>query len=58
MLLKDYIPNLDKKYKELSFSGISFDSSKISKRNIFLLSKGISLMEINILMLLLRMVQQ
>ena len=40
MLLKDYIPNLDKKYKEISFSGISFDSSKISKRNIFFAIKG------------------
>ena len=40
MLLKDYIPNIDKKFSRISFSGISFDSSKIRKDNIFFAIKG------------------
>jgi len=40
MFLKDYIPQLDKKYNKLSFSGISFDSSKVKKNNIFFAIKG------------------
>ena len=40
MLLKDYIPNIDKKYREVFFSGISFDSSKVKKNNIFFAIKG------------------
>ena len=41
MLLKDYIPNVNKKFKNLFFSGISFDSSKVKKNNIFFAIKGI-----------------
>ena len=40
MLLKDYIPNIDKKFRELFFSGISFDSSKVKKNYIFFAVKG------------------
>ncbi|MBD1141012.1 UDP-N-acetylmuramoyl-L-alanyl-D-glutamate--2,6-diaminopimelate ligase [Pelagibacterales bacterium SAG-MED39] len=40
MLLKDYIPNLNKKYNDVFFSGISFDSSKVKKDNIFFAIKG------------------
>ena len=40
MLLKDYIPNLSKKFKKVFFSGISFDSSKVKKGNIFFAIKG------------------
>ena len=41
MFLKDYIPNLNKKYDDIYFSGISFDSAKIKKDNIFFAIKGI-----------------
>ena len=41
MLLKDYIPNVNKKFKNLFFSGISFDSSNVKKNNIFFAIKGI-----------------
>ena len=44
MLLKDYIPNINKKHGNLSFSGISFDSSKTKKDDIFLLLKAQKLM--------------
>ena len=40
MQLKDYIPNLKKKYREVFFSGISFESSKIKKNNIFFAIEG------------------
>ena len=43
MLLKDYIPNIDKKYREVFFSGISFNSSKVKKNNIFFAIKGSSI---------------
>ena len=40
MQLRDYIPNIKKKYSEIFFSGISFDSSKVKKNNIFFAIKG------------------
>ena len=40
MLLKDYIPNINKKYKDIFFSGISFSTSKVKKKNIFFAIKG------------------
>ena len=40
MLLKDYIPNVNKKYKRIFFSGVTFDSSKVKKDNIFFAIKG------------------
>tara|TARA_B100000963_G_scaffold286958_1_gene256093 strand:- start:15037 stop:17880 length:2844 start_codon:yes stop_codon:yes gene_type:complete len=40
MLLKDYFQNIDKKLGEFFFSGISFDSNKIKKNNIFFAIKG------------------
>ena len=40
MLLKDYIPNVKNKFKKSFFSGITFDSSKVKKNNIFFAIKG------------------
>ena len=40
MQLRDYFPNINKKYSKIFFSGISFDSSKIKKNNIFFAIKG------------------
>ena len=40
MLLKDYIPNIDKKFRSIFFSGISFDSKKVKKNDIFFAIKG------------------
>ena len=40
MLLKDYFPNINKKFENVFFSGISFDSSKVKKNDIFFAIKG------------------
>ena len=40
MQLKDYIPNVNKKYSQVFFSGIAFDSTKVKKNNIFFAIKG------------------
>ena len=40
MLLKDYFPNLNKKYQKVSFKGIAFNSRKIKKGYIFFALKG------------------
>ncbi len=40
MLLKDYFPNLDKKYHKLSFKGIAFNSKEVKKGYIFFAFKG------------------
>ena len=40
MLLKDYFPNLQKKYRKLSFTGISFNSNQVKKDYIFFAIKG------------------
>ena len=40
MLLKDYIPNIKKKFEKVFFSGISFESAKVKKNNIFFAIKG------------------
>ncbi len=40
MLLKDYIPNINKNFQKANFSGISFESSKVKKNNIFFAIKG------------------
>ena len=40
MQLKDYIPNIDKKFQRFFFSGISFNSDKVEKNNIFFAIKG------------------
>ena len=40
MLLSDYFQNIQSSYKKFFFSGISFDSSKIKKNNIFFAIKG------------------
>ena len=58
MQLKDYIPKLGKKYSDTSFSGISFNSSKIKKIIFFLQLKEINLMVIIILTQLLKKVQK
>jgi murE/murF fusion protein len=40
MLLKDYIPKVNKLYSKIYFSGISFNSFKVKKNNIFFAIKG------------------
>ena len=40
MQLKDYFSHVSKKYNRIFFSGISFDSKKIKKNNIFFAIKG------------------
>ncbi len=40
MLLGNYFHNINKKYKNFSFSGISFDTKSIKKNNIFFAIKG------------------
>ena len=40
MLLKDYFPNLDKKYHKLSFKGIAFNSKEVKDGYIFFAFKG------------------
>ncbi len=40
MLLKDYIPNLKKKYHELSFNGVAFNSKEVKDKYIFFAFKG------------------
>ncbi len=40
MLLKDYFPNLDKKYNEVSFKGIAFNSKEVREGYIFFAFKG------------------
>ncbi|WP_072090750.1 UDP-N-acetylmuramoyl-L-alanyl-D-glutamate--2,6-diaminopimelate ligase [Candidatus Pelagibacter communis] len=43
MLLGNYFNNIDKNYKNFSFSGISFDTNNIKKDNIFFAIKGNSI---------------
>ncbi len=40
MFLKDYYPNLNKKYSKIKFNGISFNSKDIKKNFIFFAIKG------------------
>ena len=40
MQLKDYIPDIEKKYGDVFFSGVSFDSSKVKKNDIFFAING------------------
>ncbi len=40
MLLKDYFPNLQKKYHKLSFKGIAFNSKEVKNGYIFFALKG------------------
>jgi MurE/MurF fusion protein len=40
MQLRDFIPNVDKKYREVFFSGISFESTRVKKNDIFFAIKG------------------
>ena len=40
MLLKDYIPNIKKIYGDVFFSGVSSNSVKIKRNNIFFAIKG------------------
>ncbi len=40
MLLKDYIPGIKKKNCQIFFSGITFDSAKVKKNDIFFAIKG------------------
>ena len=40
MLLKDYLPNINKKFKNLNFSGLAFNSKEVKKNYIFIAIKG------------------
>ena len=40
MQLKDYFSKINKKHNKILFSGISFDSSKVRRNNIFFAIKG------------------
>ncbi len=40
MQLKDYIPHIKKKHRRVFFSGITFDSAKVKKNDIFFAIKG------------------
>ena len=46
MLLKDYIPNVPKRFYQINFSGIAFDSLKVKKTIFFLQLKEKDLMGI------------
>ena len=46
MLLKDYIPDIPKRFYQINFSGIAFESLKVKKNDIFLQLKEKNLMEI------------
>ena len=48
MLLGNYFNNINKNYKNFSFSGISFDTKSIKKIIFFLQSKEIISMEMNL----------
>ena len=48
MLLGNYFNNINKNYKNFSFSGISFDTKNIKKIIFFLQSKEIVLMVIDL----------
>ena len=43
MLLGNYFHNINKNYKNFSFSGVSFDTKSIKKNNIFFAIKGNSI---------------
>ena len=45
MLLKDYLPNINKKFKNLNFSGLAFNSKEVKKITYLLQLKEIGLME-------------
>ena len=40
MLLKDYIPDIPKRFYQINFSGVAFDSLKVKKNDIFFAIKG------------------
>ena len=40
MLLKDYLPKINKKFKNLNFSGLAFNSKEVKKNYIFIAIKG------------------
>ena len=40
MLLKDYLPNISKRFKNLNFSGLAFNSKEVKKNYIFIAIKG------------------
>ena len=51
MFLGDYFHNINSKYKKFFFSGISFNSNKIVKDNIFFAIKGNNLNGANFILL-------
>ena len=40
MLIKDYFPDIEKKYSKIFFSGIAFNSLEVKRNNIFFAIKG------------------
>ena len=36
MLLKDYLPNINKKFENFNFTGLAFDSKEVKKNYIFI----------------------
>ena len=40
MLLKDYLPNINKKFRNLNFSGLAFNSNEVKKNYIFIAIEG------------------
>ena len=40
MLLKDYLPNINKKFRSIRFSGLAFNSKEVKKNYIFIAIKG------------------
>lgn len=40
MFLKDYFPNLKRRYQKISFSGVAFNSKQVKKNNLFFAIKG------------------
>ena len=40
MLLKDYLPNINKKFRNISFSGLAFNSKEVKKNYVFIAIKG------------------
>ena len=40
MYLRDLIPSINKKFKKIFFSDVTFDSNKVKKNSIFFAIKG------------------
>ena len=58
MLIGNFLKNIKKEFKNHQFAGLSFNSADCKKIIFFLQLKEQSQMEVNLLMMLLKMVQQ